>query len=104
MPRVHLLLSSLIVFCVARKSRVIYGPAVRGKEFLIEPSRGYILCGECDADHGYAHAASMRYSTEFKFTCIEGVWMSVTPTDNELIVALDFEGQIDFLYYSCPCR
>jgi hypothetical protein len=23
----------------------------------------------------------------------EGIWMSVTPTDEELIVALDFEGQ-----------
>ena len=27
----------------------------------------------------------------------EGVWMSVTPTDDELIVALDFEGLVDFL-------
>jgi hypothetical protein len=27
--------------------------------------------------------------------CAEGVWMSVTPTDDELIVALDFEGQAD---------
>ncbi len=28
---------------------------------------------------------------------IEGVWMSVTPTDDELIVALDFEGQADLI-------
>jgi hypothetical protein len=27
----------------------------------------------------------------------EGVWMSVTPTDDELIVALDFEGQADLI-------
>ena len=27
----------------------------------------------------------------------EGVWMSVTPTDDELIVALDFEGLVDLL-------
>jgi hypothetical protein len=27
----------------------------------------------------------------------EGVWMSVTPTDDELIVSLDFEGLVDFL-------
>jgi len=27
----------------------------------------------------------------------EGVWMSVTPTDDELIVALDFEGQTDVI-------
>ena len=26
----------------------------------------------------------------------EGVWMSVTPTDDTLIVALDFEGQFDY--------
>ena len=26
----------------------------------------------------------------------EGVWMSVTPTDDALIVALDFEGQFDY--------
>jgi len=24
--------------------------------------------------------------------CTEGAWLSVTPTDEELIVALDFEG------------
>jgi hypothetical protein len=28
---------------------------------------------------------------------IEGVWMSVTPTDDVLIVALDFEGQADLI-------
>ena len=27
----------------------------------------------------------------------EGVWMSATPTDDELIIALDFEGQIDLI-------
>ena len=27
----------------------------------------------------------------------EGVWMSVTPTDDSLIVALDFEGHMIFL-------
>jgi hypothetical protein len=32
---------------------------------------------------------------------VEGVWMSVTPTDEELIVALDFEGQANF-FQSCP--
>jgi hypothetical protein len=47
-----------MLFFVARKSRVIDGPAVRGKELFIEPSRGYILCGECYADNRYACAAS----------------------------------------------
>ena len=27
----------------------------------------------------------------------EGVWMSVTPTDAALIVALDFEGALNFI-------
>ena len=27
----------------------------------------------------------------------DGVWMSVTPTDNELIVSLIFEGQLDLI-------
>lgn len=39
---------------------------------------------------------------------VEGVWMSVTPTDEELIVALDFEGQANFfpscLSYQLPTR
>ena len=30
---------------------------------------------------------------------LEGVWMSVSPTDDTLIVALDFEGE-----YIEPCR
>ena len=45
-------------FFVARKSRIIDGPAVRGEEFFVEPSRGYILCGKRYADNWYACAAS----------------------------------------------
>ena len=77
----------------ARKSRIIYGPAVRGKELFIEPSRRYIVCGERYADNRYACAGIARHSTEVTYT--EGVWMSVTPTDDELIVTLDFEGLVD---------
>ena len=45
---------------IACKSRVIDGPAVRGKEFFFKPSRGYILCGERYADNWfYAFATSM---------------------------------------------
>jgi len=29
---------------------------------------------------------------------LEGVWMSVTPTENALIVALDFEGELSDAY------
>jgi hypothetical protein len=49
----------LMAHCVARKSRVFDGPAVRGKELLVEPSRGYIICWERYADDGYAHAVCM---------------------------------------------
>jgi hypothetical protein len=79
-----------MLFCVAGKSRVIDGPAVRWKELFIEPPRGYIFCGERYADDWYVCTTSVCYRSEFAFT--EGVWMSVTPTDDELIVALDFEG------------
>jgi hypothetical protein len=43
-------------FRVARKSRVVDGPAVRGKELLVEPPRGYIICRERYADDRYARA------------------------------------------------
>jgi hypothetical protein len=45
-------------FFVARKSRVIDGSAVRGKELCIKPSGGYILCGERYADNWYVCVAS----------------------------------------------
>jgi hypothetical protein len=34
-----------------------------------------------------------------ELTYTEGVWMSVTPTDEELIVALDFEGRTNCSFY-----
>ena len=43
---------------IARKGRVIDGPAVRGEELFIKPSRGYIFCGERYADNWYACAAT----------------------------------------------
>jgi hypothetical protein len=33
----------------------------------------------------------------------EGVWMSVTPTDSALIVALDFEGLLNFVILLDDC-
>ena len=44
-------------FRVARESRVVDGPAVRGKELLFESPRGYVICWERYADDGYARAA-----------------------------------------------
>jgi len=48
-------------FCVARQSRVINGPAISGKELLVEPSRGHILCGERYANDGYDRVTYTRY-------------------------------------------
>jgi hypothetical protein len=83
-------------FCVACQGGVIDGPAIRGKELRVEPSRGYVICRECYADNGYACTTFM--SSRTKLARAEGVWMSVTPTDEDLIVALDFEGWTDFLW------
>ncbi len=49
---VHLfyVLSLLMPFSIACKSRVIDGSAIRGKELRVEPSRGHIICGERYAD------------------------------------------------------
>jgi hypothetical protein len=41
-------------------------------------------------DTSFAGSATRMRATE-------GVWMSVTPTEEALIVALDFEGQLDLL-------
>ena len=35
--------------------------------------------------------------------CLEGVWMSATPTDDALIVALDFEGELSGAYGRWIC-
>ena len=37
--------SSLMCLCVARKSCVVDGPAVRGEKLCVEPPRGFVLCG-----------------------------------------------------------
>jgi hypothetical protein len=37
----------------ARKGRVIHGPAIRGQEFRVESSSGYIVCRQCHADNRY---------------------------------------------------
>ena len=80
-----------MTYRVARKSCFVHGPAVRWKERLIEPSCGYVICGECHADGRYVRADFTWHRTKLMYS--EGVWMSVMPTDDELIVALDFEGQ-----------
>lgn len=46
---------------------------------------------------GKSYALNHFVDTSFAgsaMRCTEGAWLSVTPTDEELIVALDFEGDI----------
>jgi hypothetical protein len=46
---------------------------------------------------GKSYALNHFVDTSFAgsaMRCTAGVWLSVTPTDEELIVALDFEGEI----------
>ena len=53
----------------------------------------WLLQGEQSVGKSYAH----NHFADTSFTgsvmrTIEGLWMSVTPTETELIVSLDFEG------------
>jgi hypothetical protein len=75
----------------AREGCVIYGPAIRGKKLRIESSARYIVCRKRHADNRYVRGLR-RTSHKGLTGYTEGVWMSVTPTDDALIVALDFEG------------
>lgn len=46
---------------------------------------------------GKSYALNHLVDTSFAgsaMRCTEGVWLSLTPTDKELIVALDFEGRL----------
>ena len=42
-----------MIYYIAREGRVVHGPAIRGKKLRVEPSCGYIICGERHADDGY---------------------------------------------------
>ena len=46
--------SSTILIHAARKSRIVDGPTIRREELFAEPSRGYLICWECDADYRYS--------------------------------------------------
>ena len=49
---------------------------------------------------GKSYALNHLVDTSFAGSAMrttEGVWMSVTPTAKELVVALDFEGSCDFI-------
>lgn len=58
-----------------------------------------ILSGEQSVGKSFAlnHLADTSFAGSAMRTT-EGVWMSVTPTDECLVVALDFEGRLKRLY------
>ena len=62
---------------------------------------GWLLLGEQSVGKSYAlnHFADTSFAGSAMRTT-EGVWMSVTPTETELIVSLDFEGQLITCF--CP--
>ena len=61
-----------------------------GKSFALNHLVDTSFAGSPMRTTGMLHCY-LLYKTEFK--CTEGVWLSVMPTDDELIVALDFEGR-----------
>ena len=54
--RPFILLDKINLFYIAGEGRIVYGSAVRGKEFLVEPSCGYIICWERHADDWYCRS------------------------------------------------
>jgi hypothetical protein len=44
--------------CAARKSCIVDGPTISWEELFAEPSRGYVICWECDADYRYSTSAT----------------------------------------------
>jgi hypothetical protein len=61
-----------------------------GKSFLLNHLVDTSFAGSAMRTTGTLILTISWYMTELERT--EGAWMSVTPTDEELIVALDFEG------------
>jgi hypothetical protein len=64
-----------------------------GKSFALNHLLDTSFAGSAMRTTGLSAASATRGTRADVGT--EGVWMSVTPTDDALIVALDFEGQFD---------
>ena len=80
----------------ASEGRILNGRTIRGEKLYPESSRRHFFCGECDAYH---RLVFVLFTIEVNNRpCSEGVWLSVSPTDDALIVALDFEGGLYATY------
>lgn len=62
-----------------------------GKSFALNHLVDTSFAGSAMRTTGMSSTCAWMY--RFVYFHIEGVWMSVTPTDDTLIVALDFEGK-----------
>ena len=80
----------------ASESCILDGRTIRGEKLHPESSCRHFLCGECDAYHRLVFV--LFVIEDDNQPCLEGVWLSVSPTDDALIVALDFEGGPDVIY------
>ncbi|KAK0489058.1 hypothetical protein IW261DRAFT_1602879 [Armillaria novae-zelandiae] len=68
------------------------GEAVGWEELYTESPRRLVFCWQCYEDNGSDGLFPFLRRNSNMSLLIEGVWLSVTPTDDTLIVALDFEG------------
>lgn len=62
-----------------------------------------LTCGTGEQSVGKSFALNHLVDTSFAGSAMrttEGVWMAATPTDDALIVALDFEGQSSVFVHS----
>ncbi len=62
------------------------------KELYTESPRRLVFCRQCYENNGSDRFFLFLRRNSNMLLFIEGVWLSVTPTDDALIVALDFEG------------
>ena len=83
----------------AGEGRIVDGRAVRREKLHPESPRGHLFCGECNAYNRFV-SSLLRFRERYTERTLEGVWMSVSPTQDALIVALDFEGGVECILYS----
>ena len=77
---------------VACESCYFNGRTVSWEELCIESFRGHLLCVSRAKGPPWNNPLIHIHSGS-AMRCTEGVWLSVTPTRDYLVVAMDFEGE-----------
>jgi len=67
-----------------------------GKSFALNHLLDTSFAGSAMRTTGMVLQSLPRFLHRTERSLSEGVWMSVTPTDDTLIVALDFEGRFSY--------